>query len=78
MLAADAVSGHAMELVRDGRGWIKSIESRFERLCNFVSADNDAAIAWLLSLGFNLGEVIPEHGAAKAPFRLFFKDADHV
>lgn len=74
MVATPEVANHAVELVLQGRAWIKSILPRYSRLFNFVHAENVRSISWLRSLGFTIGELVPEFGAGKAPFYLFYQD----
>lgn len=78
MVATPEVYGYSKELVKDGRKWIKSILPRYSRLFNFVHAENSRSISWLRSLGFTIGELVPEFGAGKAPFYLFYQDGPRV
>ena len=71
MLATPDVYRYSKELVRDGREWVKGILPRYSMLFNFVHEDNTRSIAWLRKLGFTIGKLVPEYGAAKAPFYLF-------
>jgi hypothetical protein len=73
----DAASQTAA-LVQQGREWICSLLSRYARVFNCVHSENVTAIAWLSSLGFTIGEVIPEFGVAKVPFTFFYQDGNHV
>lgn len=74
MLASPEVYRHSKRLVRDGRKWVSALLQRYTRLFNFVHAENTRSIAWLRSLGFTIGELVPDFGAGKAPFHLFYQD----
>lgn len=74
MVATPEVYKYSRELVRDGRTWVQSILPRYPRLFNFVHVENTRSIAWLRRLGFIIGEVVPEYGAGRAPFHLFYQD----
>lgn len=78
MVATPTVYRYSRELVRDGRAWVQSILPRYSRLFNFVHAENTQSIAWLRRLGFTIGELVPDYGAGKAPFHLFYQDPQCV
>ncbi|MCA8110255.1 hypothetical protein [Burkholderia cepacia] len=73
MVATPEVYRFAKRLVKDGRVWVASIQERYTALFNFVHADNSASIAWLRSLGFTIGELVPDYGVARAPFYHFYR-----
>jgi hypothetical protein len=73
MLATPEVCRYSKALVKDGREWVKDLLLRYPALFNFVHAENTKSIAWLRSLGFTIGELVPEFGAGKAPFHLFYQ-----
>lgn len=76
MVATPEVHRYAKRLVRDGRKWVASIQSRYPLLFNFVHSENSASISWLSSLGFTVGELVPEYGAGRAPFHYFYRERD--
>ncbi|SMG43219.1 hypothetical protein [Paraburkholderia susongensis] len=78
MVATPEVYRYQKELVKDGREWVKSILPKYSRLFNFVHAENTQSIAWLRRLGFTIGELVPEYGAGRAPFYLFYQDPQCV
>jgi hypothetical protein len=74
LVATPDAASHAVELVGQGREWTRSLLSRYARVFNCVHSENATAIAWLSSLGFTIGEVIPDFGVAKVPFTFFYQD----
>lgn len=74
MVASPEVYRYSKALVKDGREWVRQMQSRYPVLFNFVHADNAASIAWLRKLGFTIGELVPDYGAGRAPFYLFYRN----
>lgn len=73
MLATPEVYRYSKRLVKDGRKWIDEIQGLYPALFNFVHSENTASIAWLRSLGFTIGELVPDYGVAQAPFYHFYR-----
>lgn len=56
MLATDLISQHEKDLLALSKPHIKLMEQLFDKLHNYVAADNDAAIRWLEWLGFKMDD----------------------
>jgi len=76
MVATPEVYRFSKRLVKDGRVWVSRVQADYPALFNFVHAENTASIAWLRSLGFTIGELVSDYGAARAPFYHFYRVRD--
>lgn len=73
MLATDAASHCARELLDLGPPVIEAMHRRFARLENYVSIRNRRAIRMLMAWGFEIGDETMEFGGVE--FREFWREA---
>ena len=64
---------YKIQLIREGKKWVDSLLKSYEILYNVVYAENEAAIKWLKSLGFNFVTYHQEYGEHKKPFFEFMR-----
>tara|TARA_Y100000401_G_scaffold18534_1_gene12539 strand:+ start:1335 stop:1787 length:453 start_codon:yes stop_codon:yes gene_type:complete len=64
---------YRIQLIREGRKWVDSLLKSYKILYNVVYAENEAAIKWLKSLGFQFIKYHKEYGEHKKPFFEFMR-----
>ena len=67
--AAEATARSAdAAMIRQGRKWVDDLLKSYKILYNVVYAENEKAIKWLQTLGFNFIKYHKEYGQHKKPF----------
>ena len=74
LLGADGLKPGEKEFIRQSRRWVKLMQEGYERLENYVHAENRLSIRWLTWCGFEMSkEPTQFHGE---DFYFFWRDAD--
>lgn len=77
MLATDVIDLYPLALARESRKYIRRFFAAFDRLENYVLAENEKTVRWLRWLGFDMDDPAP-HGAFGQPFIRFGKNLSCV
>ena len=64
---------YKIQLIREGRKWVDNLLKSYKILYNVVYAENESAIKWLKSLGFQFTTYHKEYGEYKKPFFEFMR-----
>ena len=64
---------YKIQLIRVGRKWVDILLKSYKILYNVVYAENESAIKWLKSLGFQFTTYHKEYGEHKKPFFEFMR-----
>ena len=64
---------YKIQLIREGRKWVDNLLKSYKILYNVVYAENESAIKWLKSLGFQFTTYHKEYGEHKKPFFEFMR-----
>ncbi len=71
MLCTDEIERHPTWILRLGKSIIHEWRNQYALLCNYILADNEAAVRWLEWLGFTLNDPEP-FGPDGALFHYFY------
>lgn len=70
LLGSDLVEEQGLEFLVKTKKYMEKVKVGYDRLMNYVDADNEVSIKWLEWIGFTVGEPVP-FGAVGKPFRKF-------
>lgn len=71
MIGTDAIEEAGFEFARRSREQVDAWKRRFKLMWNWVHAENETAVEWLESLGFEVCDVAEPYGAKGELFRFF-------